>query len=87
MSASNALMNETPAPTLVVGARVRLKEDVDRFPHFIAPAGATGTISGIEAGITWVKMDEHIPGAEEWDNEIQFLHEEGGDDMSVLEPL
>lgn len=58
------------------GARVRLRRQVDRFPHFIAPQGATGTVSAIEPdgaggihGID-VTMDEHLPGAEDWDNAV-----------------
>lgn len=59
--------------TPAVGERVRLRHDIDRYPHFIARAGATGTITdlGSPAGsYISVRMDEHLPGAEEWDNEV-----------------
>lgn len=29
-----------------VGARARLRRSVERFPHFVAEAGAAGTITG-----------------------------------------
>lgn len=52
------------------GMRVRLDRDVERFPHFTAPAGMTGTVTDITDNNISVRMDEHLPGAETWDNEI-----------------
>lgn len=66
--------------TFQEGSRVRLKQDIERFPHFFVPAGATGTVSCADDDATfWVRMDEHIEGAECWDNEIHFSpeYEEG----------
>ena len=45
------------------GQRVRLRHDLDNFPHFEAPAGASGIIVSTSGGIT-VKMDEFIEGAQ-----------------------
>lgn len=50
--------------------RIALARDVERFPHFTAPAGSTGTITEVLPDRFTVKMDDHIPGCEEWDNEI-----------------
>jgi len=57
---------------LEIGQRVRLRRNVERFPHFIAGAGLTGTVSYVDAAMVGVKMDEHIDGCEEWDNEVMW---------------
>lgn len=64
-----------------VGTRVRLRRTVDRRPHFLAGAGMIGTITdiGIHAGAIesiWAKMDQHLAGAEEWDNEILWTEDD-----------
>jgi hypothetical protein len=56
---------------IVDGARVRLVRNVDRYPHFVAPAGATGTVK-IRNGQYDVLMDEPIPGCEEWENHVAW---------------
>lgn len=58
------------AGTIVVGTRVALAHDVERFPHFIAPAGSTGTVIDTSCGNVCVRMDDTISGAEDWANEI-----------------
>lgn len=70
-----------------VGTKVRLKRNVERYPHFIAKKGSTGVVTSSDEDNLWVKMDEHLDGAEEWDNEIQwfddFLHDVT-DDLEVM---
>jgi len=66
--------NNTPP---VVGARVRLLHDVERFPHFVIEAGATGAISEASDSLIALKMDEFVPGAEEWANELCWTSEDG----------
>lgn len=67
-----------------LGTRVRLRRDVERFPHFIAPAGATGTVSYVDREMTAVHMDEPIPGCEDWENEIMWYEmSTGPDDMAA----
>lgn len=51
-----------------IGARFFLRHAVDRFPHFVAPVNATGTIVAVDSHAIAGKMDSHIAGAEEWDN-------------------
>jgi len=58
--------------TLEVGQRVRLRRNVERYPHFIAGAGLTGTVSYVDAAMVGVTMDEHIDGCETWDNEVMW---------------
>lgn len=53
-----------------VGARVFTVALVDRYPHFLIPSGKTGTVTEAYDGLIRVRMDEHVPGAEEWDNEV-----------------
>lgn len=60
-------------PALKVGDRVVLRRDVERFPHFIAPKGATGTVVDTPShplGAYSVLLDQHLSGAESWDNEV-----------------
>lgn len=59
-------------PDVEVGQRYELVEVVDRYPHFQVPPGRRGTISDISDGTISLRMDEHIYGCEEWDNEIVF---------------
>jgi hypothetical protein len=55
------------------GLRVQLRQDVERFPHFIAKAGLKGTVHfANDDGTVCVRMDERLPGAEEWQNEVQW---------------
>jgi hypothetical protein len=54
-------MPETPA-------RARLRHPVDRYPHFLIEEGATGTITEATEWLIALCMDEHVPGAEDWDN-------------------
>jgi hypothetical protein len=73
-----------------IGSRVELVADVERYPHFIAPAGATGVVVDLgDPGIVLaVRLDEPLAGAEDWRNEV---HWHDGDaelnDMSVDEYL
>lgn len=53
-----------------VGSRGRLRRNVDRFPHFVALAGATGTVTEATDSLIALRLDEVLPGAEEWDNEV-----------------
>jgi len=59
-----------------VGDRYRLARDVDRYPHFIAPSGAAGTITQADAHGIALKLDEPLPGAEEWDNEVVWAEDQ-----------
>lgn len=59
-------------PWFEEGKRVRLRHDVDRYPHFIAPKGAVGTIVTAKRDIFAVKLDETLSGAEEWANEVHW---------------
>jgi hypothetical protein len=63
----------SPRPDLsAAGTCVRLKRDVERFPHFIARAGTTGQIVEMSESLIAVSMDEPLEGAEEWENEIHW---------------
>jgi hypothetical protein len=64
-----------------VGTRVRLAEDVDRFPDFVATAGLTGTVVATgDAGIVLaVRLDEPLLGAEEENNEIWWTADDVGE--------
>ena len=60
----------------VIGQRVTLIADADRFPFGIIPAGETGEVIEIQecAGIVdliVVKLDRHFDWLAEWDNCLQ----------------
>ncbi len=61
---------------LTVGTRVRLRKEIERFPHFMAPAGLTGRVVYHEHGEIDVEMDAPLPGAEEWDNQIVWREDD-----------
>ena len=63
----------------VVGQRVALARDVERYPNFIARQGMMGTIVGNDGGMLRVRMDDPLPGAEDWDNEVQWLWADDGE--------
>src|SRR5262249_15556892 len=76
------------------GYRFRLITDVERFPDFIAPVAFTGTVSAIDGHVR-AKMDQPIPGAEVWDNELHRdrwrssfrIRKPSHDRRSVVRPL
>jgi hypothetical protein len=72
--------------TLEIGTRVRLRHDIDRYPHFFAAGGLTGTVTNTDGGMVFVRMDIHIPGCEEWENEIVWSNgdENVMDDLEVI---
>ncbi len=64
----------------VEGTRVVLTCDVDRYPHFVAPKGATGTVmEGSDETLYAVLMDDFIAGCEEWDNAVHWYPYNGQD--------
>lgn len=66
-----------PGELPALGARVRLRRDVDRLPPFRVEAGATGAITTATEELIAMKMDLLVPGAEEWNNEVCWTPEEG----------
>lgn len=66
---------------LRVGFRVELLEDAERFPHFVIPKGARGTVTELnDWNPVYLKMDEPVPGCELWDNCL-LLHKGLDDDF------
>jgi hypothetical protein len=47
-----------------LNGRGRLRRSVDRFPHFVAHAGATGTVTEATDSLIALRMDVDLPGAE-----------------------
>jgi hypothetical protein len=78
-----------------VGDRVRLTRDVERYPHFTAPAGTTGVVTRVSrsapspsAGVTLlIRADSKIRGAEPWGNEIEWAYDEDpARDLEIIRP-
>lgn len=82
--AANLIGEATPRESLVVGARVRLRDDVERYPHFVADAGMAGTVTTSDRDVVTVRMDDALQGAEEWDNEIVWSVDDGDNPMRDL---
>ena len=62
------------------GMQVQTIMCIDLYPHFLLDSvGLIGTVTLVEEHLILVKMDEFIPGCEEWDNEIQLTSDEFGD--------
>ncbi len=54
------------------GTRVRLKCNLERYPHFAVCKGAEGVVDEEFSGQWWVKMIMPIRGCESWDNCVVF---------------
>ncbi|MTJ93586.1 MAG: hypothetical protein F8N36_12080 [Desulfovibrio sp.] len=65
-------VTKIPSQFPPVGARVKLRADADWWPDFQVPAGAGGTVVQADEAIISVKLDEHVDGAEGWENCIQW---------------
>jgi hypothetical protein len=59
------------------GTRVTARYNVDRYPHFLVPKGATGTVLDQGDGLFVVKLDQPVAGCEEWDQEIYYADSDG----------
>lgn len=72
-----------------IGDRVRLRHDVDRYPHFIAPADGTGVVESISEDVFSVQMDEFIEGAEDWENCVWWMAdcEDPREDLVIITPV
>lgn len=67
---SGAVVELDEAPE--INQRFRLRNDVDRYPDFIAPAGATGTVVEVCQDLIGLKMDQPIRGCEVWENVVYW---------------
>jgi hypothetical protein len=74
-------------PRPIVGERLVLIRDVDRYPHFVAARGSRGTIAEVSPEAVSLRLDEQLPGAEEWDNEIVWSADFGQDIWTDAEAL
>lgn len=53
------------------GLRVQSTGSIDRYPHFLIDWSVTGTV--VHHGDMFVvKVDQHIDGCEDWENEISY---------------
>lgn len=72
-----------------VGDRVELTREVWRYPHFAAPAGLAGLVVAVAddgGDLFAVRMDEPLPGAEEWSNEIHWFDgDDPADDLRLID--
>ena len=57
-------------PSLAAGYHFKLICQVDRFPDFLTPSDLTGVATVVDDSGVWGRMDQHIAGAEQWDNQI-----------------
>lgn len=78
-------MISLPAELPKVGERARLRHLVERFPHFQIEAGAEGTITEATEHLIALRMDRHVAGAEEWDNELCWTPDDATGDLDGLQ--
>jgi hypothetical protein len=57
---------------IAIGYRFKLYRDLDRFPDFRIPGGLTGVVTALDKSGLWGRMDQHIAGAEQWENQIHW---------------
>ena len=75
------------------GLRVRNHRCLARWPDFSLEPGHIGTIVRADPEMIAVRMDVHMPGAEQWNNEFQLTPDdlnftfEGGRTFDTLEDL
>lgn len=69
--------------TLYTGDRVALGRDLDRHPHFVAEKGLLGTVTFSTMALVKVRLDAELPGAEHWQNEIYWYHDEMLDETAI----
>lgn len=76
---------------LKVGTKVRFNHEVERYPHFIIPEGATGLVTENwfegeppKPVLILIKLDKPINGMEEWTNKFQFHTDDADVDLEVL---
>lgn len=62
----------TQESDIVPGYRFKLFRTVDRFPDLIAPANLSGVVTSVDDSGVLARMDQPIPGAEHWDNQIHW---------------
>lgn len=75
---------------LLDGTPVYLMHDLDRYPHFLLPAGSTGTIRHRGGdGVVVVEVDQYVAGLAEWSNEVVYDpsgdYDEHFDDWAPIE--
>jgi hypothetical protein len=75
-----------PATPPLPGARFQLSRAVERFPHYLAPLGAAGTVVDVGEHVISLHMDEYLPGAEAWDNEIVWTENDDYDETGTPAP-
>lgn len=73
----------SPVTLPAAGDRARLRRRLERFPRFHVEAGATGTIREFSESLISLRMDEDVPGAEEWDNAICWTAEDSAPGLLI----
>lgn len=66
-------INERPVG-FPCGTRVRLVAEIEYYPLGIWPVGTTGTVTQNTPGqhpSGVVRLDEHFPSLDDWDNQLQ----------------
>jgi hypothetical protein len=73
------------------GERVRfarslcIVDDDGTCADFVVPEGATGVVALSDHLGFWIELDVHLPGCEEWKNQVRVANEDVGDWSYFLE--
>jgi hypothetical protein len=65
-------LSEGRRPSLHAGQRVRLRRQVERFPHASVAAGAIGIVVATGPRFFSVRLETPVDGLEEWSNELRW---------------
>lgn len=72
---------------LEIGTAVEFVSEVERYPHFVVPAGTTGTVRYKGPYNVVVKVDQRIKGltdSKEWRGEVELESHELAEVLSIL---
>tara|TARA_R100000365_G_C2662050_1_gene14647 strand:+ start:204 stop:437 length:234 start_codon:yes stop_codon:yes gene_type:complete len=54
-----------------IGTAVRVVKHIDNYPTVVVHPNQTGILTCIdEEGCWWVRLDNHFPELDEWENEV-----------------
>ena len=66
-----AYLTESELAALPIGTRVAFPNGASAYPDFSFGGRLEGAISINEPESVWVRLDDHKPDLDEWDNQIQ----------------
>jgi hypothetical protein len=63
----------------LIGKRVHFVDGLDNYPTVMVSADEYGTVTRYDGDSLWVKLENHRPELDEWENEVQAWDHEDPD--------